>query len=266
VARRRFLADEVRGTTAAVTGQNAAHLGRVLRARIGQQYEIAANGSVCLGTITSIQHGRVEFTLGDQIQTLSNTEITLLAAIFKFDRFEWAIEKATELGVARIVPVIARRTDARLAQAAAKRVERWRRIAHEASQQSRRIHPPEITEPIKLKDAITTERCSADALVPASELKILLAESEEDRSLRSVLEDATGSSEIDRHDGAPHLPAVGRCGMTISLAVGPEGGWTDDELKLFRDSGWISASLGPTILRAETATIAALAITSALIS
>lgn len=243
--RRRFLADDVHGTTASLTGQNAAHLARVLRARIGQEYEIAANGIVRIGKIVSVADDRVEFALGEEAEVVgapssspsfgrkgggTTASITLLAAIFKFDRFEWAIEKATELSVAHIVPVIARRTDAHLAQAAAKRVERWRRIAHEASQQSRRIHPPEIANPIKLKDAVSV----------GSDLKILLAESEEDRTLRSVLENAHSES--------------------IALAVGPEGGWTDDELQLFANSGWTSASLGPTILRAETAEIAALAI------
>lgn len=246
MTRRRFIADEVDGSAASLTGQNAAHLVRVLRARIGQEYEIAANGNVRIGKITSVTHDRVEFELGEEIEAGTTTSITLLAAIFKFDRFEWAIEKATELGVTRIVPVIARRTDAHLAQAAAKRVERWRRITHEASQQSRRIQPPDIADPIKLKAAIATEPCSADAPVRDSQLKILLSESEEDRSLRSILETARAES--------------------ISLSVGPEGGWTDDELQLFAVSGWTSASLGPTILRAETAVVAALAITAALLT
>ncbi len=279
MTRRRFIADEVDGSTASLTGQNAAHLARVLRARIGQEYEIAANGLVRIGKITSIADDRIEFTLGEEVEmrgapsspvfgeggvVMEATSITLLAAIFKFDRFEWAIEKATELGVTRIVPVIARRTDTHLVQAAAKRVERWRRIAHEASEQSRRAQPPEIADPIKLKDAISSAGVSlavARAASPAigpEKLKILLAESEEDRTLRSVLE-----SGANNELGAPHLPLLGRCGITVSLAVGPEGGWTDDEFKLFADSGWISASLGPTILRAETAVVASLAVVNA---
>lgn len=234
MTRRRFLADELRGNTAALTGQNAAHLARVLRARVGQDYEIAAEGTVRLGKITIIEDDRVEFALGAAIDTMATSSVTLLVAIFKFDRFEWAIEKATELGVARIVPVIARRTDAHLAQAAAKRVDRWRRIAHEASQQSRRVHVPEIVDPVKLKDAINVE----------ARLKILLAESEDDRTLRSILE----------HEHA----------NTIALATGPEGGWADNESQLFRDAGWLPASLGPTILRAETAVIAGLAVLQSL--
>ena len=81
-------------------------------------------------------------------------EITLLLAIFKFDRMEWAIEKCTELGVSRIVPVIARRTDSHLAAASANEIERWRRIARQAAEQSRRAAPPEISVPIKLSEAL----------------------------------------------------------------------------------------------------------------
>ncbi|MGZ4815748.1 MAG: RsmE family RNA methyltransferase, partial [Terriglobales bacterium] len=198
MARRRFIADEVNGDVAAVTAQNAAHLARVLRARVGQEYEIAAEGVVRLGRVRSVADDRVEFELGAEIDpaavgngpfpkggkdraplTLSKDQgpVTLVVAIFKFDRFEWAVEKATELGVSRIVPVIARRTDAHLAQAAVKRVERWRRIAHEASQQSRRVAAPEIAEPVRLKDAVGME----------AGLKVLCAESEDQTTLRDVL-------------------------------------------------------------------------------
>jgi 16S rRNA (uracil1498-N3)-methyltransferase len=228
--RRRFLADEIKGDTAILTGQNAAHLARVLRARVGQEYEIAAEGKVRIGRVTNVAADRVEFELGPEVAATAIPPVRLIVSIFKFDRFEWAIEKATELGVASIVPVIARRTDSHLAQAAHKRVERWRRIAHEAAQQSRRTAPPEIADPINLSDAI--------AIQPG--LKIFLAETEEDQTLRSVLERATFDS--------------------ITLAVGPEGGWTEDELQAFSKNGWIAATLGPTILRAETAAIAGLAV------
>jgi 16S rRNA (uracil1498-N3)-methyltransferase len=171
----------------------------------------------------------VELELGDGVASAHKSSITLLLAVFKFDRFEWAVEKCTELGVARIVPVIARRTDAHLAQAAAKRVERWQRIAREASQQSRRVAVPEIAEPVKLKQAVAE----------AGGLRIVLSEVEDGTMLRDVLPDGDEA---------------------LTLAVGPEGGWAEDELRLFAESGWKAASLGETILRAETAAIAAVAI------
>jgi 16S rRNA (uracil1498-N3)-methyltransferase len=132
------------------------------------------------------------------------------------------------------VPVIARRTEKHLAQAAEKRVERWRRIAREASQQSRRVIAPEIADPLKLSEALSFE----------AEQRIVLAENERGATLIEILR------------------SVENLG-SLALAVGPEGGWADDELQAFARADWTSASLGDTILRAETAAIAALAIARA---
>lgn len=225
------MADEVSGTRALLVGAHAGHLSRVLRARIGQEFDITTGNQVRRGRITAISQDRVEFELGAEVSTPLPVPVTLALSIFKFDRMEWAIEKCTELGVTRIVPVIARRTETHLAAAAAKRVERWRRIALQATEQSRRTSPPEISPPLKLRDA---------AALPGS-LRILLSEGEPDAMLKDVVQSGSG-------DGV------------VILALGPEGGWTDAELKLFQESGWISASLGNTILRAETAAIASLAV------
>ena len=129
------------------------------------------------GRIATITDGRVEFELGEEVPAATAANVTLLLAIFKFDRMEWAIEKCTELGVSRIVPVIARRTDAHLASAAAKRVERWRRIALQAAEQS--AAPPRPRSPLrsKLQEA---------ANLPGA-LRIVLAESEQQTLLRDVL-------------------------------------------------------------------------------
>src|SRR6185369_7351673 len=162
-------------------------------------------------------------------------QVTVYLSIFKFDRMEWALEKLTELGVSHIVPMIAQRTEEHLAKAAAKRVERWRKIAREASQQARRIVPPEIAEPVALKKAIAQEQGS----------RIVLSEVEEHLSLKAALRE---------------------CKPPLTLAFGPEGGWSETELELFKAAGWKPASLGHTILRAETAAIAALAVAMAEIS
>jgi 16S rRNA (uracil1498-N3)-methyltransferase len=231
MTRRRWIAEEFSGNHAALTGDHADHLVRVLRARVGQEFDIATGAVVRRGHIVTIHEGRVEFELGEEVSAARIPNVTVLLAIFKFDRMEWAIEKCTELGVARIVPAIARRTDAHLASAAMKRVERWRRIALQAAEQSRRAAAPEIADPVRLQEAVSQ----------GGALRIVLAESEEQTSLREVL--------------ASHSEAE------IVLAIGPEGGWAEDELKLFLKAGWISASLGSTILRAETAAIAATAIT-----
>lgn len=236
MTRRRWIADEVSNNRATLTGAHADHLTRVLRARVGQEFDIVAHGVLRRGRVAALTDGRIEFELAEEIPADSSTfHLTLLLAVFKFDRMEWAIEKCTELGVARIVPVIARRTDSHLASASPKRAERWRRIALQASEQSRRVTPPEMSDPLKLLAALA---------IPAK-LRIVLSESEEQSHLRDI--HVAGESEV-------------------VLAIGPEGGWTEDELELFRKDGWVPASLGPTILRAETAAIAATAITMASLS
>jgi 16S rRNA (uracil1498-N3)-methyltransferase len=237
MTRRRWIADEVSGNRAILTGNHAEHLARVLRARVGQEFDIATGLAVRKSRITSIAESRVEFELGEEVPAATAAKITLALAVFKFDRMEWAIEKCTELGVARIVPVIAQRTDVHLAAATIKRTERWRRIARQAAEQSRRAAPPEIAAPVELPEALGLP----------GDVRIVLAESEAKALLRDVLESLPQEAEI-------------------VLAVGPEGGWTIEELQSFQQAGWTSASLGRTVLRAETAAIAATAIATAELS
>lgn len=229
MTRRRWIADEASDEHAALIGAHAEHLIRVLRAQVGEEFDVVADGIVRRGRVSKIVDGRVEFELGEEILSEKAADVSLVLAVFKFDRLEWAIEKCTELGVSRIVPAISRRTDAHLASASAKRVERWRKIAKQAAEQSRRCSAPEISAPQRLREAV---------LLPAT-LRIVLSESERAADLKGVIPSAQGSA---------------------ILAVGPEGGWTEDELEMFRKERWMSASLGPTILRAETAAIAATAI------
>jgi 16S rRNA (uracil1498-N3)-methyltransferase len=233
MTRRRWIADQVTGNRAVLIGEHADHLVRVLRARVGQEFDVAANGVVRRSRVVAMEESRVEFELGDEVSLAATPSLTLVLAVFKFDRMEWAIEKCTELGVALIVPVIARRTDAHLASASAKRVDRWRRIALQAAEQSRRTTPPQIAAPMDFPDALN--------LTPG--LRIVLSESEQRMLLRDVVESQACGA-----------------GAEATLAVGPEGGWTTEELQQFHQAGWIAASLGPTILRAETAAIAATAI------
>jgi 16S rRNA (uracil1498-N3)-methyltransferase len=270
MTRRRWIADEVEGDRAALVGEHALHLARVLRARVGQEFDIAAGDRVRRGRVTSVNDAagsgaRVEFELGDDVDIhepgdLSQAAVTLLLAVFKFDRMEWAIEKCTELGVAAIVPVIARRTDIHLAKAAEKRVERWRRIAVQASEQSRRNTVPEIGDPVKLANAVkqsgigphlptTGRRCAPAPIEPTP------VEPTRTEPTRIVL------AETGKHVSLADIANVG--GGPVVVAVGPEGGWTDEELALFAKEGWQSVSLGQNILRAETAAIAAVAVVMA---
>lgn len=234
MTRRRWIADEVSGRRAALTGAHADHLIRVLRARVGQEFDVSAGSLVYRARVAAITGQRVEFELEEEVTASSSPQITLVMAVIKFDRMEWAIEKCTELGISRFIPLLAARTDTHLAAAALKRVERWRRIAREASEQSRRTSPPEIENPRKLGDVVTL---SAGG--------IFLSESDKATTLMNVLQTHTQEHEL-------------------FLAVGPEGGWTDSEEKRFSESGWASASLGATILRAETAAIVSTAIATQL--
>jgi 16S rRNA (uracil1498-N3)-methyltransferase len=233
MTRRRWIADEVSGDRALIFGEHAAHLSRVLRVRVGQQFDVVTPLCVRRGQIVVVNDDRVEFTLGDAIAESAVAPVTILLSIFKFDRMEWAIEKCTELGVTRIVPVISRRTEPHLASAAEKRVERWQRIAKQASEQARRSFVPEISAPVKLPLQMKDKTEIND------ELCIVLSENERDVLLRDLLKEPTSG---------------------LLLALGPEGGWAEEELALFAQRGWKSASLGNTILRAETAAIAATAI------
>ena len=242
MTRRRWIADTWDEATASLTGEQAAHLTRVLRAQPGMEFDIVAGDRVWHAVIAAITPEAVRFNLLAQVKSDPALPVTLLLSIFKFDRMEWAIEKATELGAGRIIPVITRRTEKHLAQAAPNRTERWRKIAHESAKQSRRSDVPVIEDAIPLKAAAMRE---GDAV------RLLLAEQERATTLRSALAEALNSANDD-------LPE-------IRLAIGPEGGWAPEEEALFDDEGWKAVSLGPRILRAETAAITALAITAGML-
>lgn len=246
MTRRRWIADTWDEATATLTGEQAAHLIRVLRAQPGMEFDIVAGDRVCHAVIAGITGDNVRFNLIAEVTADPALPVTLLLAVFKFDRMEWAIEKATELGVNRIIPVIARRTEKHLALAAPKRTERWRRIAREASQQSRRSDVPVIEDAISLRAAVKRE---------SRAVRLVLAEQERSTTLHDALSAALNDSLESSGDESPE----------IQLAVGPEGGWSAEEEALFDAEGWKPVSLGPRILRAETAAITALAVTAALL-
>ncbi|WP_158790182.1 16S rRNA (uracil(1498)-N(3))-methyltransferase [Granulicella sp. L60] len=235
MTRRRWIADTCTPTTAALTGDQALHLARVLRAQPGQIFDVVANGFLHRAEIASVSEAEVLFTLHEELESDAALPLHLLLAVFKFDHLEWAIEKATELGIARITPILARRTEKHLALASVKRVERWRRIAHEASQQSRRTDIPTIADPTPIKLALDAEQ---------SPTRILLSETEQSTTLTAALQASTQTQ------------------SDTALAIGPEGGWTPEEMALFTQHHWQPVTLGPRILRAETAAIAAIAIAS----
>jgi len=140
-------------------GEAAHHLGRVLRAQTGQLYELSDGERVCLGRIESVGRDRVQFALVEELPAIHpSVDLTLLLAVVKFDWFEWALEKATELGVSTIVPLAAGRSEKALLRAAAKRAERWKKILLEASQQSRRVRVPELGEVAKPESTFASRK------------------------------------------------------------------------------------------------------------
>jgi 16S rRNA (uracil1498-N3)-methyltransferase len=237
MTRRRWIAEHWDEATATISGAQAEHMARVLRAQPGMEADVVAGGHVFHAQVAAVSPAEVRFNLIAEIQADPALPVTLVLAVYKFDRMEWAIEKATELGVAAIAPIIARRTEKHLAAAANKRVERWRRIVHEAAQQSRRSDVPLIHEPAPLASLV---RAASGAT------RIVLAEQERTTTLRNAIEEAAAAAENE-------MP-------TLEIAIGPEGGWAPEEEALFDANGWRAVSLGPRILRAETAAIAALAV------
>ena len=212
-------------------GEAAHHLGRVLRAQIGQLYELSDGERVWLGRIESVGRDRLQFALVEELPAIHpGVDLTLLLAVVKFDAFEWAIEKATELGVSTIVPLAAERSEKALLSAAAKRAERWKKILLEASQQSRRVRVPVLGELVRPESAFASRRDG---------LRVMLSERADASPLRKVLQ--------------------GQRATKATLAIGPEGGWTDAEFAAAQSCGFLEASLGRLILRTETAVIAALA-------
>jgi len=254
--RRRFFVDRFDGRKAHLRGESGHHLGRVLRAVPGQLYELSDGIKVWLARVERVSREGIAFAL---VQPVAASEprlrVTLLLSIVKFDRFEWCLEKATELGVAEVVPLAAARSDKALIAAAAKRAERWRKILLGSAQQSRRLRPPELrpaVRPAEIFRAGPTLRLGSPLGFARGDPEpvegsgqagraaaVLLSERPEAASLRQVL----GGKQTD----------------FAVLAIGPEGGWTDEERAMAERAGFLEASLGPTILRTETAVIAGLA-------
>lgn len=229
--RRRFFVEKFSDNHAVMQGEAAHHLGRVLRAQPGQLYELSDGTKVWLGRIETVSRDEVDFSLIEELPAAhSSIQTTLLLSIVKFDSFEWAVEKATELGVHSVVPLASARSEKALLAAAPKRAERWKKILLEASQQSRRLQLPELHPLARPEAAFKSQR---------EGLRIFLSEAPDARPLREVLRDQQS--------------------QRVVLAIGPEGGWTDAELAAARAAQFQDASLGNLILRTETAVIASLA-------
>jgi len=221
---------EIFAGAAELRGDEARHLTRVLRVEPGQRFEISDNRQAYLAEVQEARGERVTFRVLEPVDSAPiPVRVTLCAALIKFDRFEWIGEKATELGVESILPVETTRSEKGLFEASHKRSQRWMRIARESSQQSRRVRFPEVLPAVRFPAALKQ---------PAG-LRYFLEEETAPPLLREI--------PAERDD-------------TVALLIGPEGGWTDLERGQAAAAGWCAVSLGPQVLRAETAACAALAI------
>lgn len=256
--RRRFFVEQFEQDSATIRGETAEHLGRVLRAELGGLYELSDGRCVWLARIERIElskrgDSRVEFALIEPVPTREpGLRIVLLLSLIKFDRFEWCLEKATELGANEIIPLAAARTDKPLIAAATKRRARWEKILVESSQQARRLRPPVLRMmPLDGRDApasarpLTPQAAFADS---SADCKIVLSERPDAPPLRDVL------------PPQPSTPRQSGGIVSAAIAIGPEGGWAADEFALARAAGFTEASLGENILRTETAVLASMAI------
>jgi 16S rRNA (uracil1498-N3)-methyltransferase len=215
-----------------IHGAGFHHLARVLRARRGDRVVLFDGaGREADAVVESIGDDALVLEVAAPREAITGgVSITLLVGLLKGEKMDWVVQKATELGVARLVPVVTDRAVVRLDEArAGARLARWARIAAEAARQSRRADVPEIATPVTLAEAL--------AAAPPHALRILCHEGE----------------------AAPLAGAL-RPTPELVIGVGPEGGFAPDEVTAARDAGFSVVGLGPRVLRAETAALAALAI------
>jgi len=222
-----------------LTADETRHARDVLRLQSGDEifvFDGAGREFHC--TIQTINRDSAELSVMAEVEPTrpeSSLNLTLAIALLKGEKFDLVIQKSTELGVNRIVPLVAERADVRPRdnEGAHKRVARWQRIALEAAKQTGRAYVPEILAPLAFKFLLT----SALADISTNVTRLMFSE-RDGRSLSEATHNFAGQ------------PAE------IVALVGPEGGWTDEEIKLARQGGWEIVTLGGRTLRAETAAIA----------
>jgi len=232
MTRRRFFIppDRIRNGIAILTADQAHHLRSVLRLRAGDDVELFdGEGNAYSGKVER-HESEVRVTALERIPLLERhgARLILAPALIRMERFEWLLEKGTELGVDRFLPLETRFSSVRIPPAGRqRRLERWQRIVREASKQCRRLSVPEVHAPLPVTDVLTCREYAACA-------RFLLNGRAPER-----LSAAAG---------------------TVLLCIGPEGGWHGSEVEAAEANGWRVVRLGPGVLRAETAGLAAVAI------
>ena len=233
--------DQIHGQRLVLTGSQARQIYSVLRMRETERITVLDNRGwqyeVRLDKVSSdLVMGEVlarESALGEP-----KVKLTLFQALLKKDNFEWVLQKGTELGVARFVPLITQRCVVRQKRIKPVKLQRWQRIMSEAAEQSGRGRLPELAEPLFLTEALEDAGKFDQAIIPWEE--------EREVSLLHALK-----------ENVSNRPSP----LGIALLIGPEGGFEEEEIVAAQTAGVQPVTLGPRILRAETAAIVAAALT-----
>lgn len=231
----RFFLQENYKETQIITGRDAHHIKDVLRLSAGEQIQVVTlDGVTAVATLQAVESGKVIVSCSRMEEGSHEPRLKLCLAqgLAKGEKMEWIIQKAVELGVSTIYPVAMRHAVVQLdAAQAAKKVQRWQKIAQAAAQQSKRDVVPLVAPVQTLSELLQSE---------TSTLKLLAYESEQQVSLKTVLE--------------AHPQA-----KSVLVIIGPEGGLAAGEVEAATAAGAFSVSLGRRILRTETAGLVALA-------
>jgi 16S rRNA (uracil1498-N3)-methyltransferase len=247
--RHRFYAspESFEGTTVTLSSSESHHLTHVLRLKAGDEvFVFDGRGFEYRCTVTHCdgKHSRLETSAALTNHVESPLKVTLAQALAKGEKFDFIIQKATELGAASIVPLVTDRSEVRLkGERSSRRRERWERVSLEAVKQCGRRTLVKITDPIGLRQFLDTSFWRADRLTqPAGK-----------QNTPIVFAESGGKPAVEELDAAVSK-------REVTALVGPEGGWSENEMALFRERQYRVVTLGPRILRTETAAVVALAV------
>lgn len=232
----RFFADksQISSDRVEITGDDVKHISRVLRLRTGDKISVCNKEKTdFLCEIVSIEKEKVcaDILSAEPNHNESSISITLYQGLPKGDKLDTIIQKAVELGAVKVVPVVMKRTVVKLSNPEAK-LQRWQRIADEASKQCMRGILPEVATPISFDEMLNS--------IDKNELTLLPYENEKNIRLKNILEENKSCT-------------------GVNIIIGPEGGFDEEEVRIALDRGIKTVTLGPRIMRCETAPIAAIA-------
>lgn len=228
--------ESIEGNTITIAGKEAHHILNVMRLKkLDEVVTFDGTGKEYIGFIKDIKHKSVTIEILQDRTVLSKdtTKIALVQAILKKEKMDYIVEKSTELGVSSIIPIVTSRAIPNWDESKKRaHVERWRKIAKEASKQCGRVDVPAVFEIMDFKDAVKRQE--------DYDLRLIATLSEEAGGIKDIL------NSFKREK--------------ISIAIGPEGDFTTDEIEEAKKSGFKLVSLGPRVLRSDTACLAVLAI------